>query len=165
VEKLNREILRAELERDEGFRSKTYKCTAGFDTVGIGRNLDAVGLLPAEKAAGMTLHKIQKFGVTKAQAYTMLDNDIERFMRDLDFNVRWWRKLDPVRQRVLLNMAFNMGASAPGKGLLSFKNTLRLIETGQYAEAADNMLKSKWAVQVKGRATRLADLMRKGPKV
>lgn len=60
-------------------------------------------------------------------------------------------------------MAFNLGVGVPGgkKGLLGFKNTLGMIERGEYA-AADGMLRSLWAKQVKGRAIRLANTMRTG---
>ena len=69
-----------------------------------------------------------------------------------------------MRRRVLQNMAFNLGigSAATGKGLLGFKNTLEFVRTGQYDKAADGMLASKWAKQVKGRAVRLAGEMRNG---
>jgi len=41
-------------------------------------------------------------------------------------------------------------------GLLSFRNTLKFIEDGNYSAAARGMLASKWAGQVKGRANKLA---------
>ncbi|MGU3777520.1 hypothetical protein [Burkholderia metallica] len=67
------------------------------------------------------------------------------------------RQLDPVRQRVVINMAFNMQG-----GLLTFTNTLAAMKRGDYAAAADGMLASKWAAQVGARATRLATMMRSG---
>jgi lysozyme len=36
------------------------------------------------------------------------------------------------------------------------------MRQGKYDAAADGMLASAWATQVKGRAIRLADMMRKG---
>jgi lysozyme len=59
---------------------------------------------------------------------------------------------------VLVNMAFNMGIN----GLLGFKHTLELVRTGNYADAADAMLNSKWAEQVGPRAKRLSEQMRTG---
>ena len=73
------------------------------------------------------------------------------------------RRLDPVRQRVLIDMMFNMGPGAPSRGgLLSFVNTLSEIRRGNYGIAADMMLASKWASQVGRRAVRLATMMRTG---
>jgi lysozyme len=165
-EKLNDEILRAELRRDEGWVvNKTYRCTEGKLSAGCGRNLDDVGILPSETALlGITTADARKKGVTDRQATILLDNDIQRSKADLDRVLPWWRTLDLVRQRVLINMCFNMGIGNGAKGLSSFRNTLRYIREGNYGHAADNMLASKWAGQVGARAKRLADLMRLGPK-
>lgn len=161
---LNREILIAELTRDEGLKLKAYKCPAGFWTIGVGRNLDAVGISRVETMAlKITRESCMDKGITRAQALHLLDNDIDRAEDDLDRYLPWWRKLDLVRQRVLVNMCFNMGIGNDSRGLRSFKNTLRFIETGQHEKAAEGMLNSKWAKQVGKRANRLAELMRLGP--
>lgn len=161
LDPINREVLLAELTRDEGFRTKPYRCTAGKLTVGVGRNLDDVGLLPGEAMAmKVTLSHVRARGVTKAQAMVMLNNDIDRVIRDLAVHLPWAKTLDEVRQRVLINMAFNLGIG----GLLKFNNTLRYIRLGNYQKAADNMLLSLWAKQVGNRAVRLSHLMRLGPK-
>jgi lysozyme len=128
-----------QLRRDEGVRLKPYKDTVGKLTIGIGRNLDDVG-------------------ISNVEADTLLKNDVTRAMADLDKHLPWWATLDDARRGVLVNMAFNLGIH----GLLGFKNTLRMIETGRYNDAADNMLQSKWATQVGVRAQRLATQMRTG---
>jgi lysozyme len=63
-----------------------------------------------------------------------------------------------LRQRVLIDMAFNMGTT----GLLGFTGTLARVEQRDYAGAAAGMLASRWASQVGKRATALADMMRTG---
>jgi lysozyme len=133
------DALISELRRDEGVRLKPYRCTAGKLTIGVGRNLDDVGITPEE-------------------ADHLLRNDVARVCADLDARLPWWRGLDEVRQRVLVNMGFNLGIA----GLLGFKNTLRSVETGDYLGAAQGMLSSKWAHQVGPRAERLALMMRDG---
>jgi lysozyme len=60
--------------------------------------------------------------------------------------------------RVLANMAFNAGVD----GLLKFRRMLLAVERGHYDQAAREMLQSKWATQVFGRAVRLAEMMAKG---
>lgn len=155
IEKLNRMLLLAELAADEGMRLKTYRCTAGKLTIGVGRNLDDVGLLKEELAMGWTVAGFIKNGCTKEQALHMLDNDVERVEADLDRKLPWWRTLDPIRQRVIVNMCFNLGIG----GLLGFKNTLAHVKAGQYQLARFGMLTSLWAKQVGKRAHRLADLM------
>lgn len=132
------ELIR-ELRRDEGVRRKPYRDTVGKLTIGVGRNLDDVGLFDDE-------------------VDYLLRNDIDRAVDDLDRVMPWWRKLSARRQRVLVNMCFNMGLPT----LLTFKNTLRAVEEGRYGDAADGMLASKWARQVGARAQRLAEMMRQG---
>lgn len=136
---MDMDTLRAELTRDEGLRLKPYRDTTGNTTIGIGRNLSGVG-------------------ISLAEANALLDSDISRAVADLDRNLPWWKSLDGVRQRVLVNMAFNLGIN----GLLGFRHTLDAIRAGNFEAAANGMLASLWAKQVGQRATRLAVMMRTG---
>lgn len=136
---MDRARLTADLIRDEGVRLRPYRDTVGKLTIGVGRNLDDVG-------------------ISRLEAETLLQNDIAKVEAQLDAALPWWRSLDDDRQRVLANMAFNMGIN----GLLGFKNTLELIHTGRYLDAAQRMLETKWAHQVGVRAQRLALMMRDG---
>jgi lysozyme len=129
--------IKADLIRDEGYKDKPYKDTAGHLTIGVGHNLDAKGLCPAAILA-------------------QLDFDLEQTQQDLDQILGWWKNTPPDVQRVLVNLAFNMGANR----LLSFKNTLQLIHDAKYKEAADALLQSLYAKQVGQRAVRLANLLR-----
>lgn len=132
----------AELRRDEGVVKHAYQDTEGLWTIGVGRLID-------QRRGG---------GLSDDEIDYLLANDVRRFAAELDDRLPWWRKLDPVRQRVILNMAFNLGTD----GLLAFKNTLAAVKAGDYARAAVGMLASKWASQVKGRASRLAHMMKTG---
>ena len=67
-------------------------------------------------------------------------------------------KLDPARRRVIVEMVFNIGLSK----VLLFKKMWAAIERRDFVEAAKEMLDSKWAKQVKGRAVRLAKIMEEG---
>jgi lysozyme len=136
---LNRELLKDELKRDEGLRLKPYRCTAGKLSIGVGRNLDDVG-------------------ISETEALVLLDHDIEKVIAQLNYHLAWWHKLSEPRQRVLINMTFNMGIGT----VLTFKKTLALIETGKYPESAKAMLQSRWAKQVGERANRLAKIMELG---
>ena len=131
--------LAAELTRDEDERLRMYIDTVGKATIGVGRNL-------TDK------------GIRKDDSALMLSNDIAETTASLNQRLPWWNTLTDARQRVLANMAFNMGMG----GLLGFKNTLELVRTGKYSAAADAMLQSKWATQVGQRAVRLSDMMRAG---
>ncbi|WP_313539776.1 glycoside hydrolase family protein [Sphingomonas sp.] len=167
----DRAALTAELIRDEDERLKVYRCTANKRTIGVGRNLDDVGISKAETAAlGLTVASACKSGITRAQSRALLANDIDACERQLDAKLPWWRKLANVRQRALINMCFNMGIGwrpqpsegNRGGGLLQFVNTLAKMERGDFVGAAAGMRGSLWARQVGARAERLALMMEKG---
>lgn len=143
---IDRQLIE-DLKRDEGLRLIAYKDTVGVWTVGYGH---------AHVPAGTVW--------TQEQAERQLIEDVKEHNAKLAKALPWVNGLDPVRRRVLQNMAFNLGVgdAVKGTGLLGFKNTLEFVRTGQYQRAAAGMLASKWAKQVKGRAVRLADQMRTG---
>jgi len=136
-------LLQQELTVDEGKKAKPYLCTAGKTTIGIGRNLDDVGL-------------------SESEIQLLFKNDIERVCSQLDATLPWWRAMSERRQRVLANMCFNMGIGDSKRGLLSFRNTLASMQRGDYRAAARGMRDSAWATQVGARAERLAKMMEEG---
>lgn len=154
----DREALEAELIRDEGEKLKAYLDTRKKWTIGIGHNLTDCGTAPLTR----TLLDVLSNGINQTECDQLFACDIERTEKDLDARLQWWRALDPVRQRVLLNMCFNMGIGNAQHGLLSFARTLETIHQGEYSQAAIIMLKSEWATEVGIRAQRLADMMRDG---
>lgn len=174
-------LLVAELERDEGFRAKPYRDSKGYWTVGIGRLIDkrrGGGLRPFEaegifgRDGDSTLPRVLSYqdapdlwqgrSLTYSEAVWLKGNDIADVLKDLDRYLPWWRGMSPVRQRVLANMAFNMGIGTSSKGLRSFRNTLAAMARGDYNAAANGMHESKWAEQVGERADRLIAMMRTG---
>jgi lysozyme len=134
---MNRGQLQKDLILDEGILLKPYRCTAGKLTIGIGRNLDDVG-------------------ISKTETLALLAADIERAEQGLDYFAPWWRSLPEPAARGLVNMAFNLGAG----GLAGFKGMLLALEIGDYALAAAEALDSKWAKQVGDRAKRISALFR-----
>ena len=122
----------------EGLKLKPYRCTAGKLTIGVGRNLDDKG-------------------ISKEEALFLLRNDIHEVMDALEKH-EWYLALDPIRQKVVIDMAYNLGVG----GLLKFRKMIAALEYGDYEGAADQMLDSRWAEQVGMRATRLAEMMRSG---
>jgi lysozyme len=128
-----------QLKRHEGFRSHVYLCTAGKKTVGYGRNLDDTGL-------------------SKAEAEVLLINDIEAAKGELSVHVPVFVMLSPERKAVLVNMTVNLGITK----LLGFKRMLEALRDQYFEQVAAEMLNSKWAQQVGGRAHELAAQMRTG---
>lgn len=121
----------------EGLKLKPYRCTEGYLTIGIGLNLDA--------------------GITEEEAIWLLQSRLKGIIAQLE-RYEWYTKLDPVRQKVMIDMAYNLGIT----GLLKFRKMIAAIELGDYEKAAKEMLDSKWARQVGKRAQRLAEMMRTG---
>ena len=85
-----------------------------------------------------------------------LNKDIDIICADLDRALPWWRELDGVRQRVLVNMGFNLGLTR----LLKFKKFLAALEERDYETASVEMLNSRWANQVGARSRILRQRMR-----
>lgn len=138
-----RERLTTQLRRDEGEVLHAYQDHLGYWTIGIGRLID-------RRKGG---------GITRDEAAYLLANDITRIEADVRRRLPWFARLDEARQGVLLNMAFQMGVD----GLLGFRNTLAMIERGDYASAATGMLNSLWArEQTPERAGRMSEQMRTG---
>jgi|SRR5579859_6496266 len=131
--------LAERLVKEEGLRLLPYLDTAGKITIGIGRNLTDVG-------------------ISEAEAQFLLGSDISRTEAGLDANLLWWRKMDDVRQSVIMDMAFNLGVH----GLGAFQRTLAAMQAGNYALAAAEMRASEWYRQVGQRGVNLAQAMETG---
>jgi lysozyme len=131
--------LREQLIREEGWKAEPYRDSRGFLTIGVGWNLD-IHPLPDEVVS------------------LLLQISMGRVLDGLRARIPWYVNLNEPRQVVLEQMAFQMGVA----GLMTFKNTLAFVKAGDYAQAATEMLDSRWAKQTPERAHRLAEQMRTG---
>lgn len=128
----------AQLKRHEGYREFVYLDSEGIPTGGWGHAFLEGSRLP-EEVSEILLH------------YDMrsVENDYSSLEIPFDF-------AGTPREFVIKNMLYNLGK----KRLLKFVKMWVAIKAGDYEAAADEMLDSKWARQVKGRATELAQMMR-----
>lgn len=131
--------ITTQLRRDEGEVLTAYTDSLGFLTIGIGRLID-------ERKGG---------GISADEAAYLLANDIRAKTAGVLAALPWAAGLDEARRGVLVNMAFQLGLN----GLLGFKNTLALIQGGNYARAAEGMAASLWAKQTPARCARLQKQM------
>ena len=131
-----------QLKRDEGEVLHAYQDHLSYWTIGIGILID----------------KRKGGGLRPEESEFIFNNRLRILNEQLDRRIPWIGKLDPVRRGVLVNMAFQMGID----GLLGFRNTLAMVERGDYAGAARGMLNSLWAKQTPARANRLSVQMRTG---
>ena len=155
----SREDLITQLAKHEGVVLEVYKDSLGFDTIGIGRNLEDRGIADLELAhMEKTMSEIYKDGITKEEAYFLADKDVEIVERELLNSHPIVRELDAIRQRVLVDMAFNMGIPRLSK----FIRMWGAIDKQDYESAAKEMQDSRWARQVKSRADTLSYAMEYG---
>jgi lysozyme len=148
------EHLLDQLKRHEGFRKRVYICSAGKETCGYGYNLEANPL----NLSSIEISQAHTKGINHVEAERLLKLMITQCRHQLEVTLPFFSKLDTVRQDVLINMCFNIGLA----GLLKFKKSLLLIEAGEYSQASIELLNSKWAKDVKGRALELSTQMKKG---
>ncbi len=116
------EEVKQMLIRHEGVVCHVYKCSEGFETLGVGRNLNANG-------------------ISEDEAMYMLENDIKRVQEELDKSWGAWRTFPKAARMVCVDMCFQLGIS----GFMGFRRTRALMEMGMWLEASEEMLDSKWA--------------------
>lgn len=131
---MNPQLL-ASVKAHEGCKLKPYRDSLGVLTVGYGHNLEQE--------------------ITQADAEVWLIQDLKKAISELDRAFPGWKEHSEVRQNVLIEMVFNIGAPRLA-GFLRFWAALRAKD---YKQAAREMLKSRWASQVGQRAITLAARM------
>jgi lysozyme len=140
---VNIEKLKAQLRLHEGFVSYVYEDNTPekYLTIGIGRLVD-------QRIGG---------GITEDEALYLLEHDIAKAVGFVE-SYSWYAGLNDARQNALIEMAFNLGPNR----FRGFKKMIAAIEAKDWKEAAAQALDSRWAVQVKNRALRLAEMIRSG---
>lgn len=129
------------LKRHEGVRSHVYLCSAGYETIGVGRNISKSGM-----------------GLSEDEVDYLLENDILRVLKELSSEYPWFNDLDDVRKDAMIDISFNLGATR----LRGFKKALAAMEVADHTLAAKEFLDSKWSRDVKGRAHELASMIETG---
>lgn len=137
------DALIADLKQEEGLRLAAYQDHLGFWTIGYGRLID--------KAKGG--------GISAEEAEMLLRNDVAKVTAEMSKRCDGWDGLPDGIRRATANMAFQLGVS----GVLAFKNMWKALRAGDWQEAANQALDSKWAKQTPARAQRVAALIRQGP--
>jgi lysozyme len=126
------EEITKQLKGDEGFRAHPYRDTVGKLTIGVGRNLDDVG-------------------ISEAEGDMLLGGDLQKAQAFINTHLPWALHLSEPRYGVLTNMAFNMG----GDKLMEFRKFLSAAQTGDIETAAAELENSHWYEQTGARAHRL----------
>jgi lysozyme len=125
------------LKIEEGYSAIPYKDSKGLWTVGYGLNLT----VPQPEAV---------WAAALAAKVGLVEQELQRF--------DWYKKLDAVRQSVILDMAYNMGVGS----LLHFPHMLAAIAKSDWQTAHDEMLDSQYAKDVGNRAVVLSQILLTG---
>ena len=146
-EVLNFERLIKDLKRDEGFQSRQYKDTRGFPTIGFGTQITPANRdsFPGDRT-------------TQEQAERFLRRDAINYFRDLINKKPIVAQLSGEQQRVLGNMAYNLGVG----GLLNFSNMWEAIQERNFQGAAAEIMDSDYFGQVGNRSKRIIELFLSG---
>ena len=121
------------IKLSEGFRSKVYKCTEGFDTIGYGFAIKDLEL--DEDICELILKR--KIGSLKLR---------------IDQRFDWFKATPTEAQDVIIEMCYQLGIN----GFSKFKKTIQHIINKDFRSAAVEMLQSKWASQTPNRAKKLS---------
>ena len=158
--KYDRNTFLYKLIEHEGMVLTVYEDSLGIETIGIGRNLQDRGITPEEleymDIPNMAV--VYTNGINEADAKYLATNDIKIVEEELCKAKPCVYGLDAARQLILMDMAFNMGVPR----LCKFKKMWAAVEVGDFDTASIEMLDSRWARQVKSRATKLAEAMKTG---
>lgn len=116
-----RHALRQMELKNEGVRYKIYMDDKGIPTLGIGRNIAAVGLRPDE-------------------IELMFNNDMDECYRNLS-ETDWFPKLNQPRQMIIIDMVFNLG----WKGFQEFDTFIKFLQKEDWHSASIDLLNQKIA--------------------
>lgn len=122
----------------EGFRSKVYTDSLGFETVGYGFTIKDL-VLPE--------------GVSSTLLRIILMERVIKLQEKLD----WFNSMPNVVQEVIVEMTYQMGIS----GFLKFKKTIAFMKKKQFKKASLEMLRSQWAEkQSPNRALEMSNIVK-----
>ena len=125
------------IKHHDGFRSRVYQCTEGYDTIGYG-------------------FAIKDLEMDEDIAEEILIRKVEKLIKRVRSKFDWLDSVPPEVQGVLVEMSYQMGLSSVCK----FRLALKYMEHQNWERAAEEMLLSKWNRQTPNRARELSNIIR-----
>ena len=122
------------IKHHEGYRSKVYKCTEGYDTIGYG-------------------FAIKDLELDEEIAELILIRKLDKLMNRINKTFHWWRTAEEEAKNVVVEMCYQLGVT----GFSNFKKTIAYLQNKQFKEASVEMLDSRWAEQTPNRAKELSN--------
>ncbi len=139
-------VLQQEVSADEGVRRDLYDDATGKP---IRRGDTVVGT----PTIGVGINLLN--GLTTDEVMTLFRRRLATVLTRVSATYPWFAALSPARQRVIVNVAYNVGVDGLGR----FPRMLAALEAGDYATAAAEVLDSHLAP---ARAKRLHDALLAG---
>ena len=132
---MDMERLKRDITRREGLRLHVYDDHLGNPTIGVGRLLSR--------------------GISETTAMQMLEEDIDIALNELTQKLPWFDEMPEVVQECLVDLGFNLGVPR----LMQFQLTLGFLQAHKWQEAAEELLRSRYATQVPNRANEIAEMI------
>jgi len=155
--KHNQEIYN-QLALHEGVKPEVYDDSEGNRTIGIGFNLEEPSNRKKAEALGLNVQDMLsgKKVLSDKEIKLLYNESIKQAANDANAFLPRAGRQPPVVQKVLIDMAFNLGLTKLNK----FVEMRKALLKGDYNKAADEMIDSKWYNQVGNRSKTLVDMMR-----
>lgn len=131
------EELLDSIKQNEGYRSKVYKDTLGFDTIGYG-------------------FAIKDLELDEKICEDILVQKLVKLIKRCHDRFQWLDAQPQEIKEIIYEMCYQLGVT----GVSKFKKTLKYIEQNNYEAASVEMLDSRWAVQTPARANLLSEKMK-----
>lgn len=118
---------------EEGFRPKTYFDTKGYPTIGHGFMMC--------RRTGIPLSSYENFSLSRRVSTIMLEELLADYVVEAEKRfIAQWKMMNDDRRTILLSMIHQLGVA----GVLGFPSFLRAAAAGNWREAYNQMLDSKW---------------------
>lgn len=141
------DIIKEDLIKHEGYKDEIYLCSEGIPTFGIGH---------AIKESDLEYTWPVGTPIEKDRIDNAFEEDFNTSVSDCCTLFLNFESLPDQVQRVLVNMAFNLGRTRLGR----FKNMIKAVNEGNWVKAANEMVDSVWYNQVGNRSIELENWMR-----
>ena len=125
------------IKEHEGYRSRIYKDSLGYDTIGYG-------------------FAIKNLYISRANADLILKDKLNVLITTASEDMPWVLHMPDIIQNVIFEMCYQMGIG----GFHTFPKAISYMQTRQWEKAADEMLDSKWHKQTPKRAEEMAEIVR-----
>ena len=135
--------LKERIKKHEGFVPKIYKDSLGKKTIGYGHLITEEDIYEEGKE------------YSKEALETCFEKDFDNAVQSAE-NVIGDIDLLPNAKEVIIEMCFQLG----GNGVSKFKNMWAYLGDGDYVNAGNEMLDSRWYQQTPNRAKDLSDIMK-----